>query len=519
MRNTSFSRVPVGLILLGGSPLSAATFMVTTTADSGPGSLRDAITLANATPGPDLIHFSIPGAGVQTIVPLSPLPPLTDPSGVWIDGFTQPGAGPGGAPPATATLLIELQGILAGACDGITIQSDNNQVQGLVINQFAWDGIHIEGGVANPSADFNLVQANFVGTDPSGTVDLGNGTNTAALRSGIHVGNTAFGSAMNNTIDANLVSGNWAEGIRIAGPIQPGAVGTNFVTSNFVGTDRSGALDLGNDHQGVALTEGTTANQILFNVVSGNDYDGIGLQGLNNVPFPQPPIQTSNNLIAQNIVGLDASATSPLPNAMHGITLGTYGPSVWGCADANTIDENVIAYNGGDGIAVVEDFVDTVNADGNRITRNAVWSNMGLGIDLGDDGVTPDDPGDLDTGANQELNYPVLTSALYTPAKTLIRGTLQIDVSPSLALVEIFKARVDPTGHGEGEVYLGSSVPAPDGSWSFTTTQLLPGDRVTTTATDSSGNTSEFSQVRKVIWGKVLQESCAGCPTVSGSVP
>lgn len=504
MVSMKISTFSLGLALLVGSPLAAATFTVTNTADSGPGSLRDALTLANLTPGPDVIHFAIPGVGVQTIVPLSALPALTDPSGVFIDGFTQPGAGPGGLPPSTATLMIEIRGTLAGACDGIAIESDNNRIHGLVINQFQHDGIHIEGGVSNPTADFNLVYACFVGTDPSGSVDLGNGTSIAALRAGIHVGNVAFGNATHNTIDANLVSGNWSEGIWIAGPIQPGAVDTNFVTANYVGTNRSGSLDLGNDHQGVALTEGTTGNQVLRNVVSGNDYDGVGLQGFNNVPFPQPPIQTANNLIAENIVGLDASATAPLPNTLHGITLGTYGPTLWGCTDSNTVRDNRIAYNGGDGVAVVEDFVDTINADGNRITRNSIWSNLGLGIDLGDDGVTPDDAGDLDTGANQGLNFPVLTSARHTAIKTTITGTLQIDVSPNLALVEVFKAHVDPSGHGEGKLFLGAVTPAPDGTWSLKTTLLLPGDRVTATATDPVNNTSEFSRVITVVRGKVL---------------
>jgi len=500
------SKYPLALALLVGSPLTAGTFTVTTTADFVPGSLRDAINMANSNPGPDVILFSIPGAGVQTIVPLSALPALTGSGGVFIDGFSQPGAGPGGAPPATATLLIEIQGTLAGACDGIVIRSDNNQVQGLIVNQFQHDGIHIEGGGINPTANFNLVYACFVGTDPSGTVDLGNGTSTAALHAGIHVSNVAFGSATHNTIDGNLVSCNWSEGVWIAGPIQPGAVNTNFVTDNYVGTDKGGSLDLGNDHQGVALTEGTTDNEILRNVVSGNDYDGVGLQGFDNVPFA-PPIQTANNLIAENVVGLDASATIPLPNSMHGITLGTYGPTIWGCTDSNTVRENVIAYNGGDGIAVVEVSVDTINADGNRITRNSTWSNLGLGIDLGDDGVTLDDPLDPDSGANQQLNSPVLTSARHTPAKTTIQGTLQIDISPSLAVVEVFKAQLDPSGHGEGKVFLGAVVPAADGSWTLPTTQLVPGDRVTATATDPSGNTSEFSQVLSVVRGKVLPKN------------
>ena len=69
---------------------SATTFTATTNADSGPGSLRQAILDANASSGGDEIHFNIPGAGVQTITPTTELPVSTGP--VTIDGYTQPGA-------------------------------------------------------------------------------------------------------------------------------------------------------------------------------------------------------------------------------------------------------------------------------------------------------------------------------------------------------------------------------------------------------------------------------------------
>ena len=86
---------------------------VTNTGDSGPGSLRQAITDANTNPGLDTICFNIPGAGVQTIAPLSALPPISDP--VIIDGYSQPGASPNTlAVGGDATLLIELNGITAG---------------------------------------------------------------------------------------------------------------------------------------------------------------------------------------------------------------------------------------------------------------------------------------------------------------------------------------------------------------------------------------------------------------------
>src|SRR5579885_2666223 len=69
---------------------TTSTITVTNTNDSGPGSLRQAILDANASPGTQTIAFNIPGTGVHTISPASALPGITDP--VTIDGYTQTGA-------------------------------------------------------------------------------------------------------------------------------------------------------------------------------------------------------------------------------------------------------------------------------------------------------------------------------------------------------------------------------------------------------------------------------------------
>src|SRR5204863_1111401 len=91
---------------------SGATFVVSNTNDGGSGSLRQAIFDANAIPGPDQIQFNIPGGGVHTIAPETPLPPLTDGSGVILDGYTQPGSSPNTLPTADdAHPRIELSGI------------------------------------------------------------------------------------------------------------------------------------------------------------------------------------------------------------------------------------------------------------------------------------------------------------------------------------------------------------------------------------------------------------------------
>ena len=482
----------------------AAIYIVTTTADAGPGSLRQAILDANMlTPGAhDVIQFNIAPAGVlHTIFPLTPLPWLLDPAGVKIDGLTQPGATQGAGPPSTLNLSIEIDGINCpsvgppGSTRGLVLQSSNDTIQGLIVNNWYESGICTQGGPINEYAQFNLVRWNISGMDSTGTVCKGNGRGQQALWAGICICNAPQGEipafASYNTIQENLSSCNYTEGITVVGPIQPGDVNNNFVLGNYVGTDITGTLDRGNVHEGICLCEGTHHNLVRGNLSSGNDYDGIGLSGYNNVPFPPaPPIQTRSNQIDSNTVGIDVNG-NPLPNTMAGITVGEYGPSQWGCADSNIIEHNTIAENGWDGVAVWEDGVNNTNADQNLITQNSIYDNDSLGIDLQNNGVTPNDPVDGDTGPNQEMNFPVITSASYSGGNTTISGTLDTP-NPNTTTVEVFQARLDPTGYGEGETYLGSAIPNVAGNWGLTTASLAVGDSVTATTTDQNNNTSEF---------------------------
>ena len=112
---------------MAGSAAAAATFTVTTIADSGAGSLRQAILDANANFGDDDIAFSIPGSGVHTIVLASALPAITHP--VTIDGYTQPGSSPNSNPPGqdnNAVLMIEIDGTAAGSSPCFTVNAGNS---------------------------------------------------------------------------------------------------------------------------------------------------------------------------------------------------------------------------------------------------------------------------------------------------------------------------------------------------------------------------------------------------------
>lgn len=133
--------------------------------------------------------------------------------------------------------------------------------------------------------------------------------------------------------------------------------------------------------------------------------------------------------------------------------------------------------------------MDGDDADNNTITRNPIFQNTSLGIDLHDDddlwpGVTPNDINDADTGPNQQLNFPVLGPV----TTTLVSGTACAGCT-----VEIFVAAIDFSGHGQGKTLVGSGAADGTGHFDVTVNGVQNGNEVTATATDGQGNTSEFS--------------------------
>ncbi len=492
-------------IMLAFAIVHAATFWVITATDNvNPGSLRWAITQANANPGPDSIHFGIPGTGPHTIFVLSQLPQLADPTGgTIINGFTQPGSAPGGNPPSSAILMVVLDGSNAGASHGLWMTTAMNEVHGLVIQNFAQDGIRIQ--ASSHGTLTNIIYCNFVGTDVNGLTPMGNGWNQVMYWAGIDIICSAsmVGIAADNQIIHNLVASNYAEGVAISN-CPPGDVFNNIVFGNFIGTDINGTTDLGNAHDGVYIGEGAHDNIIDFNLISGNDFEGVCIVG-----YADLSINTCRNIVIQNTIGLDITG-GPLPNTMDGISIGQYGNLYQGgFANANVVDTNVIGYNGGNGVTVWEHPYTTTNCDSNYITRNNIFVNGGLGIDLNDDGVTPNDGGDPDQGPNEEVNYPVITSAVYNSGtgQTLIQGTLDIDTPPTQALIEVFFAMPDPSGYGEGDIFLGAATPDAAGNWNIYVTGLVNGNFVTATTSDMNWNTSEFCQNVMVQAGGVEEEA------------
>lgn len=472
------------LVAIGAPSASSQPYLVTNTGDSGTGSLRWAIEQANANPGRDEIHFDIPGAGPHTIAPLSQLPTLTDQAGVVIDGLTQPGGTEGNDPPSTAVLMIEIEGSNAGAANGLHIQASNDSIQGLVINRFDRDGILIESNSTNLSIEQNAIRVNFIGTNVDGTQDRGN------AGTGITIQCQSDGEVYYTWIHDNLISANDAEGIHVWEPVITGEVAYNWCEWNYIGTDISGTADVGNALDGVRISNGAHDIHVNYNLICGNDKNGVALHGMYSVPSP---IVTQFNTISTNRIGVREDDL-PLPNAIHGVAIGYYGATALGFANDNSAYFNWISANGGDGVAVWEHPSNLTNADRNLIWRNRTWDNYGLGIDLGNDGVTLNDGDDSDAGPNQEINFPIIQNVDYDGTWTYISGTVNVHEDPRYDDVDIYLADVDPTGYGEGKQHLISAEPDGDGNWSCRLhwTELDPGDYVTANRRDADNNYSEF---------------------------
>ena len=199
-------------------------------------------------------------------------------------------------------------------------------------------------------------------------------------------------------------------------------------------------------------------------------------------------------VVQGNFVGTDSTGLLPIPNLGHGISIYTFsnGQTIGGQSPA---ERNVIAYNGQAGIEIGRGIAD--GSIGNRVSGNSIHDNGGLGIDLGSDGVTANDPGDGDAGPNNLQNFPVLSAATSNEVSTGVRGSL--DSSPATSFtIEFFASPVcDGSGNGEGQTFIGAAAVTTDGSGNAVIDATVPassvGQVVTATATDAAGNTSEFS--------------------------
>jgi hypothetical protein len=534
------------------SAASALTYNVTTIADSGAGSLRQAITDANANPGPDTIAFGIVGTGPHTIALASALPNITD--AVTIDGYTQAGSSPN-TQPTSQGLNTVLMIVIDGAGTGVpttlgcvTSVASNVTIRGLCMNRCPGYQIRLEGSVSG-----NVVAGNFLGTTPDGLsvpAEISAGGVLQVSQTGTRIGGTA-------PADRNLFAG-------VGNPIWVGASGVAgadvVVEGNLVGTDATGLVSLGflagngidvSGGDDVRIGGPTAAsrnvvgrfaigivvsplslNELPNALVQGN-FLGTDVSGTRLLPSPLPGGQgifTGNSdgddnwqilgntiggfvsgidtqqsaglVIRGNFIGTDSTGTHDLGNLLRGIRFANADDQIIGGVGAG--QGNWIAFNS---MAGIEGQNGQASIRGNRIwnTKSTTPQN-GLGIDLTESlvlGVTINDDGDADSGPNNLQNFPFLTSAgpaLAEGTGTRIQGFL--GSAPSTTYDLDFYSNPAcanrPQELLEGQDYIGTSQVTTDGSGHITIDVTLPvtveaGARIAATATDPDGNTSEFS--------------------------
>jgi tetrahydromethanopterin S-methyltransferase subunit B len=398
----------------------------------------------------------------------------------------------------------------SGNMIGGTADGTRNIISG---NGGAFEGGGI--GISEGDSTGNLVRGNLIGTDVTGSNALGNS------RAGVFIEDAA-----NNTIGGtmagarNVISGNNGNGVwinRCSGNVfQCNSTG-NLVQGNFIGTDVTGTRALGNSGSGVYMELDASNNRIggittgAGNVISGNGGDGIWIAGgaLGAVGGG------TGNVVQGNFIGTQVNGTSPLGNASHGVHIASFATNN---AIGGTIISagNTIAFNGGDEVLVE-------SGTGNAIQHNAIFSNTRLGIDLSANGVISNDLGDSDTGANNLQNFPVLTSVVTSNGSMTIRGTLNSTPNTTFILEFFSSTACNPSGFGEGQKFLGSMTVTTEGSgnadisFRVNSSALIPtGQFITATATDPSGNTSEFSrclQITNVVTSAVLSATMTDSST------
>jgi titin len=391
-------------------------------------------------------------------------------------------------------------------------------------------------GVLVSGSSNNTIQANQIGTDALGHIGIHNGQDGVGLLAnaiGNFVGGTAPGAG-------NLISGNSGNGVFLSD-----GSALNSVQGNKIGTDTAGQTAIGNTFDGVLLASSATANTIggttagAGNLISGNGEFGVAISPTSNF-----------NLLQGNKIGTDGSGTIADSNGLSGIEVDAYGNTVGGTAtgagnviggnrrdgidvtgSANAVlgnqvggalsignggigvflgdgastnsvggtaagAGNVIAFNGKAGVAVGVNALDSTTVH-NAILSNRIFNNLGLGIDLGDNGVTPNTPGGPHTGPNDFQNFPVM-AAKVSKGFTIVRATLNSIPNTTFTIQFYLDPTPDPSGYGQGTTLLGTATllttGTGKGSTSLTVAGVLTGQYVTATATAPSGDTSEFAK-------------------------
>jgi titin len=375
--------------------------------------------------------------------------------------------------------------------DGVGDALERNVISGN--NTSGYAGIYI----ADSGTKQNTVAGNYVGVDATGTKALGNGGVGVYLANGAQsnlIGTD--GKSADDAGEANVISGNPYQGVAIQGTSSGTNTTNNVVAGNFIGIDKTGTVALGNANNGIWVLAGAQSNRIGTNGIdpdSAGEANVIGGNAFSGIRISDPG--SNLNTVAGNFLGTDKTGAVNLGNGDNGVTIanGAQSNQVGGSpALANTI-----AFNPQAGVVVTDS-----GTTGNSIRANSIYSNGALGIDLGWDGLTTNNAGNVDPGPNDFQNYPVLLGA--TPGtSTVVTGTLNSVASTSFTLDFYASPSPDPSFFGQGKRYLGFAAVTTNSTGNVSFSVTLPaasstGEWISATATDPSGNTSEFSGSRQL---------------------
>lgn len=329
----------------------------------------------------------------------------------------------------------------------------------------------------------NRVSGNYIGTDPAGAAAIANGFPGVEIFSGAS-GNTIGGAEPG---EGNVISGNAVRGITLA----DAGTDANVIAGNFIGLNAAGTAALPNAGPGVAIFTGAQGNVIGGtsggrNFIGGNAGPGVQIAGAG----------ADANFVRGNSIGVtptgalvgNTGASGAGVQLFNGAQQNVIGGAAPGAA-------NLIAGNAQNGVEIYDTAVRTT------ISGNSFAGNGGLAINLqannGAFGVTANDAGDGDSGPNALQNYPVLTSAVLGLGTT-VQGSLNSTASSTFRVEFFAITTADASGFGEGENFIGAIDVMTNGSGNATINHALAatvpaGQRISATATDANGNTSEFS--------------------------
>ena len=437
--------------------------------------------------------------------------------------------------------------IVANGSYGLLVRSDNTLVGGdSTLGQGNQISGNVRHGVILNGVTGSQVYGNLIGTNHDGNSALGNGSY------GIYIVNGSeakIGSPANG--EGNVVSGNARTGVMLAN------TSASLVQGNKVGTNASGTNAVANRAAGVGLIKGSTNNTISNNQVAGNVGTGIligsvtatsehnqvhtnlvgtnaeGDAAINNGAFSILVVSPNNtiggtteqgNIVSSSSRGIVLSRATSTGNIVAGNFIGTNrdssasfgmatGVQFSKGAHSNILGPSNVIANNQTGVRFVGN-----SGSQNRITRNTFLGSAVIGIDLAGLGPTANDPGDLDEGPNRGQNHPEIDAAVIVGSNLNVTFSVPTPTTNATydLVIEVYKSNATD----EGTQYIGSFAYTASNKSAGTITRamrgaaaaagLMPGDLIVATATDASGNTSEFSESAIIPGGDALLSASAG---------